>query len=70
MKRENLKNKVEEIKHEEIIQKWIEDTAKNTQKSYLYSIALFCSINNKNPTEMLEIAEKEQDERLPTRKNN
>ena len=47
MKRENLKEKVEEIKQEEVIKNWIEDTAKNTQKAYLHSIALFCIINKK-----------------------
>jgi len=68
MRRQNLKDKVGEIKKEEVIQNWIEDTAENTQKAYLHSMALFSILNNKTPTEMLEIAEEEQDERLPTRK--
>lgn len=65
MKRATLKQKKEEIQEQLVIQKWLKGLKKNSKKNYLNGMALFCIINNKTPQELLDVAWKEQNERVP-----
>ena len=65
MKRENLKPVKEKIKQEKVIQDWIDGLRPATINNYLKAMALLTILTQKTPTELLEIAWKEQEERTP-----
>ena len=65
MYRANLKETISQIQEEKVIQDWVEGLRPATIENYIKSIALLTQLTNKNPTELLEIAWKEQEERVP-----
>ena len=65
MRRGEITKKVSEIRDEKVIKRWLKGTSNNTQRIYLNSLALFCIITGKSPQEMLDIAWKEYEERVP-----
>lgn len=65
MKRAILKPKIDEIREDPAIITWLEGLKESTKKRYLDSIATFCIITQKTPSELRGIAWKEQEERVP-----
>lgn len=65
MKRANLKHIRLKIQNEKVIEDWLEGLKDATIKNYLNSMSLLCLLTEKTPTELLNIAWKEQEERVP-----
>jgi len=65
MQRADLKNTIDQIKREEVVQKWLKGLKESTKKPYLTALADFCVVTNKNPTKLLNITYQEQENRIP-----
>ena len=61
----NIKNKTLEIKDISVVNSWLRGLSLNSEKSYLYALADFCTVNKLNPEEMLKIAYNDITERTP-----
>lgn len=53
------------IQNEKVIEDWLDGLKDATIKNYLNAMSLICILTEKTPTELLNIAWKEQEERVP-----
>lgn len=65
MQRADLKSTIDQIKEEDVVQKWLKGLKETSKKFYLTSLADFCIVTKKNPTTLLNIAYQEQEDRTP-----
>lgn len=65
MRRADLQSKIIQISKDPAVEKWLDGLKNSTKKTYLGSMATFCILTNKMPSELRQIAWEEQEARVP-----
>ena len=61
----NLKDTIKEIQDQKVVKKWMDGLSEGSKLNYLKALAEFVMITELNPQELLTIAYKEEEERVP-----
>lgn len=61
----NLKDTINEIQTQKVVKKWMDGLSKGSKLNYLKALAEFVMITELTPKELLNIAYKEEEERVP-----
>lgn len=65
MIRIQLKETIDKIRDEDVVVKWLDGLAEGSKYNYLRDLAEFTKVTQKTPKELLDIAFKEEENRIP-----